>query len=215
MKLRSLAALALLVLVAVALLASCGPKGPSNESTSTPSNYGESDSATMASAAKAAADSMMHAAAVANGQHRNSEGGSTPATPAATPPPTGAAATPAPTGATAAAGGGGQSKFDSGPRAADQPVNAALAAQGKTLFTSKGCVACHAFGRKVVGPDLKGVAKDRAAEWMTQQIMHPEVMVKSDPISMQLLAQYKVPMTNQKVSADEAKALVEFIKSNK
>ena len=94
-------------------------------------------------------------------------------------------------------------------------MNTALAANGQKLFTSKGCVTCHAFGRKVVGPDLKGVANDRTAEWMTQQVMHPEVMIKSDPISMQLLAQYKVPMTNQKVSADEAKALVEYIKQNK
>ena len=210
MKLRSVAALALLVLVAVALLASCGPKSPSSESTSTPSNYGDSDSATMAEAARASMDSMMHAAAVSNGQRRNSlGGGSAPA------PPAPAAGSTATAGGAAAAGGGEKSKYDEGPRAAASPVNAALAAQGKTLFTNKGCVTCHAFGRKVIGPDLKGVASQRAASWIEQQIMHPEVMIKSDPISMGLLAQYKVPMTNQKVSADEAKAIVEWIKQNK
>jgi len=115
----------------------------------------------------------------------------------------------------AAAAPAAKSKYDDGPRAADSPVDAALAAQGKTLFTSKGCVTCHAFGKKVIGPDLKGVASQRSAEWMEQQIQHPEVMVKEDPISRDLLAQYKVPMTNQKVTPDQAKALVEYIKQNK
>ena len=208
--LRPLASFVLLVLVGAALLSSCGPKEPSSEDTSTVSNYGNADSATMSPSTQAMMDSMahadsMHALAAANGQRRNSLG---VAPPAALPAGAGAPATDA-------AAPGGKSKYDDGPRAGASPVNAALAANGQKLFTSKGCVTCHAFGRKVVGPDLKGVANDRTAEWMTQQIMHPEVMIKSDPISMQLLAQYKVPMTNQKVTADEAKALVEYIKSNK
>lgn len=210
--LRPLASFVLLTLVGAALLASCGPKEPSSESTSTESNYGNADSATMSSSTQAMMDSMahadsMHALAVANGQRRNSLG---VAPPASMP----ASGTPASEPAAGAAAGA-KSKYDEGPRAGASPVNAALAATGQKLFTSKGCVTCHAFGRKVIGPDLKGVANDRTAEWMTQQIMHPEVMIKSDPISMQLLAQYKVPMTNQNVSADEAKALVEYIKQNK
>lgn len=208
--LRPLASFVLLVLVGASLLASCGPKEPSSEDTSTASNYGNADSATMSSSTQAMMDSMahadsMHALAVSNGQRRNSLGVAPPAAMS------GGAATPA----AGAAAAGGKSKYDDGPRAGAAAVNAALADKGKGLFTSKGCVTCHAFGRKVVGPDLKGVANDRTAEWMTQQIMHPEVMIKSDPISMQLLAQYKVPMTNQKVTADEAKALVEYIKQNK
>ena len=208
--LRRFASFVLLVLVGTALLASCGPKEPSDESTSTLSNYGNADSATMNSSTQAMMDSIahadsMHSLAVSNGMRRNSLG---VAPPAATP-----AAPAGETGGGAAAGG--KSKYDEGPRAGASPVNAALAGKGKTLFTSKGCVTCHAFGRKVVGPDLKGIANDRTAEWITQQIMHPEVMIKSDPISMQLLAQYKVPMTNQNVTDDEAKALVEYIKQNK
>ena len=207
--LRPVASFVLLTLVGASLLSSCGPKEPSSEDTSTVSSFGNADSATMSSSSQAAMDSIahadsMHALAIANGLRRNSLG-------AAPPPamPTGAG-TPA-----AGAAAGGKSKYDEGPRAGASAVNAALADKGKALFTSKGCVTCHAFGRKVIGPDLKGVANDRTAEWMTQQIMHPEVMIKSDPISMQLLAQYKVPMTNQKVTADEAKALVEYIKQNR
>jgi len=133
---------------------------------------------------------------------------SAPATQAATPP-----ATPESTTAAPAAAAGGTSKYDSGPRASDSPVDGGLAAKGKLLFTSKGCVACHAFGKVVTCPDLVGVPKQRTAEWMTQQILHPDVMVKEDPITMELRTHYKLPMTNQNVKPDEAKALIEYIKS--
>ena len=104
------------------------------------------------------------------------------------------------------------SKYDGGPRASASPVNAAMAAEGKTLFTKKGCVTCHAFGKKLIGPDLKGVASQRSALWMENQILHPEIMTKEDPISMALLKDYKVPMTNQKLTPAEAKAVIEYIK---
>jgi len=132
-------------------------------------------------------------------------GGSTPGT--TTPPPaetTAAVPTGPPPGAV--------SKYDDGPRASATAVNAAMAADGKTLFTNKGCVACHAFGKRVIGPDLKGVASRRTAQWLEQQILHPEVMTKEDPIAHALLLEYKVPMTNQKLTPDEAKKVIEYLK---
>jgi len=131
-------------------------------------------------------------------------GGSTPAT--TTPAETTAAAVPAgpPPGAV--------SKYDDGPRASAAAVDAAAAAEGKTLFTNKGCVACHAFGKRVIGPDLKGAASRRTAEWLEQQILHPEVMTKEDPIAHALLLEYKVPMTNQKLTPVEARKIIEYLK---
>ena len=52
----------------------------------------------------------------------------------------------------------------------------------------------------------------RTAVWMEHQIMHPEVMVKTDPITRSLVVDFKVPMTNMQVSEDQAKALIEFLK---
>jgi mono/diheme cytochrome c family protein len=131
-------------------------------------------------------------------------------TPAASTP---APATPESSATPAAPAASATSKYDSGPRASESPVDAGLAAKGKLLFTSKGCIACHAFGKVVTCPDLVGVPKQRSAEWMTQQILHPDVMVKEDPITMELRTHYKLPMTNQNVKPDEAKALIEYIKS--
>jgi cytochrome c5 len=105
------------------------------------------------------------------------------------------------------------SPYDDGPRAGASAANAALATTGEGLFKTKGCVTCHAYGKKqVTGPDLRGVTMRRTALWMENQIMHPDVMVKSDPITRSLVVDFKVPMTNMQVTEDQAKALIEFLK---
>jgi len=115
-----------------------------------------------------------------------------------------------PGGAKASAASG--SKYDAGPRAGEQPADEALAEQGEKLFREKGCSACHAFGVRMSGPDLKGVSMRRTAEWMEHQILEPEVMVKEDPISRGLFAQYALQMTNQHLTPAEAKAVIEYLK---
>ena len=104
------------------------------------------------------------------------------------------------------------SKYDSGPRAGDTPYDHEQAEKGKELFSTKGCVACHAFGKRVTGPDLAGVTKRRTAEWMEHQILEPEVMTKEDPISHQLLATYATQMPNQRLTPQEARSVIEFFK---
>jgi cytochrome c551/c552 len=108
-----------------------------------------------------------------------------------------------------------QSPLDKGPRAAELGApNAAAAEQGEKLFTSKGCSACHAFGRRLTCPDLAGVTHRRTAQWMQGQILHPEVMTKSDPISHALFAQFALQMPNQHLTEDEAKAVIEYFKTH-
>ena len=122
----------------------------------------------------------------------------------------------------AGCGGGGKegespsasatSPYDSGPRAAEAPVDDALASTGEGLFKTKTCSTCHAFGTRITGPDLAGVTHRRSAEWMEQQMLHPDVMTKSDPISRELLGKYAVQMPNLMLKPEEAKALIEFAK---
>jgi len=104
------------------------------------------------------------------------------------------------------------SPYDSGPRAGESPIDEALAEQGEKLFQTKGCTACHGFGKRLTGPDLAGVSMRRTALWMENQILHPEKMVKEDPISHALFAQYALQMPNQKVAPEEAKAIIEYFK---
>jgi cytochrome c551/c552 len=102
--------------------------------------------------------------------------------------------------------------LDDGPRAAEGPIDEAKAEQGKGLFQTKGCSACHAFGKKVTGPDLAGVSTRRTAKWIEAQILHPDLMVKEDPIARQLFATHALQMPKQGLTADEAKAVIEYFK---
>ena len=126
--------------------------------------------------------------------------GTPPATP--TPAPEPKAAKPLPT----------ESKYDSGPRAGESAVNAAMAANGEKLFQTRGCMVCHGFGKKVTCPDLVGVSMRRTARWMEEQILHPEVMAEEDRIAAELKTQYVLPMTNQGLTPEEARAVIEFLK---
>ena len=104
------------------------------------------------------------------------------------------------------------SKYDSGPRAAESPIDEKKAEEGKKLFSSKGCTACHTFGKKMSGPDLAGVTLRRTEQWMENQILHPEKMVKEDPISRDLFAKHALQMPNQGLTPEEARAVIEYLK---
>jgi mono/diheme cytochrome c family protein len=114
------------------------------------------------------------------------------------------AGTPA-TGTTAAS-------LDAGPRAIESDADESRAELGEQLFKDKGCSACHAFGQRVAGPDLAGVTRRRTAKWIENQILHPEQMVKEDPIARQLFAQFALQMPNQRLTPDEAKTIIEYFK---
>lgn len=105
-----------------------------------------------------------------------------------------------------------KSLYDDGPRAGESAVDAAAATAGEKLFSTKGCTACHAWGKRLTGPDLKGVTMRRTATWMEHQILHPDVMVKTDPISHGLFATYALQMPNQGLTEAEAKQVIEYLK---
>lgn len=102
--------------------------------------------------------------------------------------------------------------LDEGPRAAASPVDEELAEAGEKLFQTKSCSACHAFGTKLSGPDLAGVSTRRTAKWIESQVLHPDLMVKSDPIARELFAKHAMQMPNQGLTEAEAKSIVEFFK---
>lgn len=119
-------------------------------------------------------------------------------------------------GAKSGGGAGGSAPTDKSSAtvaAEDGPVDHEAAERGGKIFASKGCSACHAFGKRITGPDLAGVTHRRSRKWMTSQMQHPEVMTKEDPVARELFATYMVQMPNLKVSDDEAHAIVEYFKS--
>ncbi len=106
-----------------------------------------------------------------------------------------------------------KSLYDDGPRANSVAFDAAKAAAGEKLFTTKGCMACHAYGKKLTGPDLKGVTERRTELWMQHQIMEPDVMTRTDPIAHGLMVENKnLQMLKLNITQDEAQSLIHYFR---
>ena len=91
------------------------------------------------------------------------------------------------------------------------PIDAALAAEGEADFTTR-CTTCHKMDERYVGPALGDVLTRRSPEWVMNMILAPDKMIVSDPDAQALLAEYSVPMTNQNLTQDEARAILEYLR---
>ena len=91
-------------------------------------------------------------------------------------------------------------------------VDATLAKRGKSLFTSRGCNACHAFGKKLAGPDLVGATERRSQEWMRRWLKNTDEMLESDSIAQAMLAEYQnVKMPNLRLLDADVDALLHYM----
>lgn len=87
-----------------------------------------------------------------------------------------------------------------------------LATKGKDIYKTN-CTACHKLGKRSVGPPLQGVTTRRSPEWIMNMIMNPEEMIDKDPIAIELLEEYMAPMTNQHIIEEDARAILEFLRT--
>lgn len=87
-----------------------------------------------------------------------------------------------------------------------------MAAKGKNLFNSK-CLLCHDLDQKKIGPPLRDITKIRTPEFIMNQLLNTTQMQKEDQIIKDLIAVYKIPMTPQELSADQARAILEYLRS--
>jgi cytochrome c len=93
------------------------------------------------------------------------------------------------------------------------PVDKALAAQGEKLFTAKGCTACHKMGEKYVGPALGGVTERRTPTYVMNMMLNPQEMYEKHPVARGLLAEFMTQMPNLSLSHDEARAIMEYLRT--
>lgn len=104
-------------------------------------------------------------------------------------------------------------------------VTPALVAQGKTLYTSDGCAACHSLtGASGVGPSLNGIAGTSVALSDGTTVTADDAYLErsiTDP-DAQIAKGYRAGIMTPGVTAfhlaskpDEIRALVAFIKSQK
>lgn len=92
--------------------------------------------------------------------------------------------------------------------------SASQAQDGEKLFKSN-CASCHAFGKKLVGPDLTGVADKREAQWLHKWIKSSQTLVREgDPVAVQVFNDgNKIPMPDAFINDEEINAVIGYIKT--
>lgn len=94
------------------------------------------------------------------------------------------------------------------------PLNAGWVAAGKATYETK-CLPCHKLnGEKLVGPGWSGVTKRRQPLWILNMVTNVDMMLAKDEEAQKLLELCLVRMPNMNISQDEARQILEFMRSN-
>jgi len=94
------------------------------------------------------------------------------------------------------------------------PLDAAKVSAGKATYELK-CQSCHRLtAEKLVGPGWLDVTKRREPVWIMNMITNVDMMLEKDPEAQKLLEQCMVRMPNQNISKDQARDVLEFMRSN-
>ncbi|HLA78513.1 MAG TPA: cytochrome c [Vicinamibacteria bacterium] len=92
------------------------------------------------------------------------------------------------------------------------PIDEQLAAAGQKLYQMN-CGSCHRLDRRFVGPPLGAVTARRSPEFVLNMILAPQAMLQKHPEARKLLEQYLTPMTPANVSREEARAVLEYLRT--
>ncbi|MBX3146334.1 MAG: cytochrome c [Gemmatimonadales bacterium] len=130
------------------------------------------------------------------------------------------ASPPAAGGTPAASAGGGLSAFQLehgiGPvtDVVELPaaIDPAMAKQGQDVFEMK-CAACHQMEQRFVGPALGDVVERRSPAFIMNFILNPQENIEEHPVGKELLAQFMSFMPNQGVTREEARAILEYLRT--
>lgn len=91
------------------------------------------------------------------------------------------------------------------------PIDLKLVKKGEEIFNTK-CVACHKLDERYVGPEQRDVIKRRTPEFIMNMMLNPTEMQEKHPVVKKLLAEYMTQMTNQNLSFDDARAILEYFR---
>jgi mono/diheme cytochrome c family protein len=91
-------------------------------------------------------------------------------------------------------------------------LDQALVEEGSAIFTEK-CSACHKEAERYVGPPLGGVTERRSPAYVMNMILNPQEMYEKHPDAHKLLAEYMTQMPYQTVSREQARAILEYLRT--
>jgi mono/diheme cytochrome c family protein len=92
-------------------------------------------------------------------------------------------------------------------------IDNALVEKGLEVYKTN-CTACHKLDKRYIGPALRNVTERRSPEWIMNMIMNPELMLEKNALAKALITTYNAPMANQNMSEEQARAILEFFRSN-
>lgn len=92
------------------------------------------------------------------------------------------------------------------------PIDAALAEKGSEIFRMK-CTSCHKMEGRYVGPPLGDVTETRSPAYVMNMILNPQEMITTHPEAKKVFAEYLTPMPNQSLSEDDARAVLEYLRT--
>ena len=94
------------------------------------------------------------------------------------------------------------------------PLSAAWVTGGKAIYDTK-CMPCHRLDTtKLVGPGWKDVTKRRQPVWIMNMICNTDFMLSQDADAQKQLELCLVRMPNQNVAVEDARKILEFMRSN-
>ena len=91
-------------------------------------------------------------------------------------------------------------------------IDNTLAAKGKVVFELK-CTACHKLDTLYIGPALGEVATRRTGAYVMNMVLNPQEMVERHPVAKQLLAERMTFIANQGLTVEEARAVLEYLRT--
>jgi Cytochrome c len=94
------------------------------------------------------------------------------------------------------------------------PLNTEWVSTGKGIYELK-CQSCHRLTEeKLVGPGWKDVTKRRQPVWVMNMITNVDMMLEKDAEAQKLLELCMVRMPNQNITPEDARKIIEFMRSN-
>lgn len=94
------------------------------------------------------------------------------------------------------------------------PLDQKMVTEGKATYELK-CQSCHKLtDEKLVGPGWKDVTKRRTPVWILNMATNVDMMLEKDPEAQKLLELCLVRMPNQNIQLEEARKVLEFMRSN-
>ena len=92
------------------------------------------------------------------------------------------------------------------------PLNVKMIPGGKALFNNK-CLLCHDLDQKKIGPPLRNITKIRTPEYIMNLLLNTVQMQQQDQVVKDLIAIYKVPMVSPNFSEEQARTVLEYLRS--